>query len=138
MWTSFGLQAPGSITTPGQPVNLAAHRDATGAIVVQCDAVPLATRYRFRTLLVGLQPDYVLAASSKEPLATIPAILPGQSVQIIVQAVNVSLQGVASDPIQFTVLIPAAKAVEAKPALVIETAELSNGNGHANGVHARH
>ncbi len=52
-WLSFGLQMPSTVTTPGQPVNLTGNLDDTGAIVVQCDAVPLATRYRWRMLLVG-------------------------------------------------------------------------------------
>lgn len=52
-------------------------------------------------------------------------------------AVNGNLQGVASDPIQFTVLIPAAKVREAQPAAVLAETAVgstgSNGNGHRNG-----
>src|SRR5439155_24719002 len=93
-WLSFGLQMPATITTPGQPVNLSAHLDDTGAIVVQCDAVPLTTRYRWRMLLVGLQQDYQLAASTPWPIGSIAGVPPGQTAQIIVQAVNNGLQGV--------------------------------------------
>jgi hypothetical protein len=130
-WLSFGLQMPASITTPGQPVNVAAHLDATGAIVVQCDPVPLATRYRFRTMLIGVQQDYVLAASSKAPLGSLGSILPGQTVQIIVQAVNANLQGVASEPIVFTVPLPVSDAAVPNQHGVLS----SNGNGNGNGHH---
>lgn len=142
-WLVFGLPMPGTPSTPGQPVNLSATTDDTGAIISQCDAVPLATRYRWRTLLVGLQTDYQLAASTKEPMASLPALPPGQAVQIIVQAVNGNLQGVASDPLIFTV--PVAKAAPA--AKRTATAEATTSHGHANGNghspessngHARH
>lgn len=138
-WLKFGLQMPASITTPGQPVNLAAHLDATGAVVAQCDAVPLATRYRFRMRLAGVQPDYALAFSSKEPMGAITGVLPGQTAEIIVQAVNGNLQGVASEPILFTVPLPVAAgkaAPESKALPAQEPAaggEHANGNGHRNG-----
>jgi hypothetical protein len=140
-WLSFGLQMPSTITTPGKPVNLTASLDQTGAIVVQCDAVPLATRYRWRMLLVGLQQDYQLAASTPGPIGSITGVPPGQTAQIIVQAVNNGLQGVASDPITFAV--PAASQSVPPPAsapVEISTPKATangngngNGNGHGNG-----
>ena len=69
-------------------MHLTAHTDDTGAVVVQCDAVPLATRYRWRMLIVGVQTEYQLAASTTEPLASIGDVAAGQTVQIIVQAVK--------------------------------------------------
>ena len=107
IWLEFGLPMPGTPSTPGKPVNVSAHSDGTGAIVVQCDAVPLATRYRWRMLLVGVESDYRLVASGTEPLASITGIAPGVTVQIIAQAVNGSLQGVASEAIRYTVPLAA-------------------------------
>ena len=132
-WLSFGLQMPSAITTPGQPVNLTAHLDDTGAIVVQCDAVPLATRYRWRMLLVGLQQDYKLAASTTGPIGSIAGVPPGQTAKIIVQAVNGSLQGVASDAVELA--MPPAKAAEVRQPAVEKPAakkELANGDGHGH------
>ena len=123
-WLAFGLQMPITSSTPGQPVNLTAHTDNTGALIVACDPVPLATRYRWRMLLVGIESDYVLAASSVDPIGTITGVLPGETAQIIVQAVNGSLQGVPSDPIVFTMPPAAAKATHAP--------EVPAKNGHAN------
>ena len=142
-WVNFGLQIPSTITTPGQPVNVAAHLDQTGAIIVQCAAVPLASRYRWRTMLVGQQTAYLLGASTPAPLGSLGGFLPGQTVQIIVQAVNGALQGVASEPVQFTMPVlnaakaekpaPAkAKAAEEKPVAKKEVAN-GDGHGHRNG-----
>ncbi len=134
-WLQFGLNIPGSDTTPAQPVNVQANLNGA-AIVVSCDAVPLASRYRFRTLIVGVQSDYVLSASSQSPMASLTGFAPGVSVQIVVQAVNAGRQGLASEPIVVT--IPPAAALEPKaespalePTALVPRAIASN--GHANG-----
>ncbi len=146
-WLSFGLQLPSTITTPGQPVNVTAHMDDQGRVVVQCDATPLATRYRTRIKVVGVDTDYRLAASSTEPIMLGGGVQAGQTIQIIVQAVNGSLQGVASEPIQFTVLLPVSHRAETKsvaPAATLPVEDeivlaarnghgSTNGNEHTNG-----
>lgn len=135
-WLAFGLMMPSTNQTPGQPVNVTAHLDETGAIIVSCDAVPLATRYRWRMLRIGVETEYQLAARSIDPMGSISGVLPGQAVQIIVQAVNEALQGVASEPIQFTMPIvvtnkPSTTAAE----VVVSTpaAETTVTNGSSNG-----
>ena len=139
-WLAFGLNMPATNTTPGKPQGLTATVDETGAIPVQCDAVPLAARYRWRMLLVGVEARYQLAASSTDPMATIKDVLPGQTVQLIVQAVNGSLQGVASDPVVLTVPLARAHSAEPKAAAPLErTLVLTGSNGHGNGNgHASH
>ena len=140
-WLAFGLPMPSTDSTPGQPVNVAAHVDGTGAVIVQCDAVPLALRYRWRVLVVGVDTDYRLADSTTEPMGAVGGIEPGRLVKIIVQAVNGNLQGVASVPIEYRIELPAPKTSVAKgPANVARTtstAVIGNGNGnghrHANG-----
>ena len=145
-WLAFGLPMPATPATPGQPVKVTAQQDMQGNILVQCDAVPLATRYRCRMLIVGVETDYRLVASGTEPMLSIGGVLPGQMVQLIVQAVNNSLQGVASAPIQFTVPAGSARAAEVKPAAAPERPAVKSqanghGNGHSNGhgraLHAR-
>lgn len=54
-------------------MNVTASVDGTGTINLQCDAVPLATRYRWRTLLVGVQ--------TTAPMARIRDVLHEQTVQ---------------------------------------------------------
>ena len=138
-WQAFGLNIPATNATPGQPVHVTAQLDETGAIVAQCAATALATRYRWRTRIVGVQTEYQLAASTTEPLAVLREVADGQAVEIIVQAVNGKAQGVASAPIAFT-LPPTVKAAgyrnlsktEEAPAMSEEGT-----NGHGNG-HVRH
>ena len=131
-WLVFGLQIPATNATPGQPANVTVQADAAGNLVLQCDPMPLATRYRWRMRLVGAQTDYVLAARSVAPLATISGVLPGQTAEIIVQAVNGNLQSVASGPVVFT--LPAVAAAEPKKVVALE-APATNGytNGNGNG-----
>ena len=138
-WLAFGLKMPATISTPGQPQNLAAHPDGAGVMVVQCDAQALATRYRWRMRIVGAQTEFQLAASTTDPMASIREVVPGQTVELLVQAVNGSLQGVASEPILFT--LPPARAAgftnlattEEMPAV----SERSNGGGNGHGRAAR-
>ena len=133
-WLAFGLRIPATITTPGQPVNVAAHQDGTGAIIVQCDEVPLATLYRWRVLVVDVDTAYRLASSTTQPIGTITGIAPGRLVRIIVQAVSGNLQGVASVPIEYRIELPAPKTPVAKgPANVAQTTSTAViGNGHGN------
>ena len=132
-WLAFGLNIPATNTTPGKPTGLTVSLDASGALLVQCDATPLGTRYRWRSLLVGAQTRYQLAARSVDPMATIPNVLPGDTVQIVVQAVNGTLQGVASDAVTFTVPAAVPAPAVAKKAEVAPEREPSNGNGNGNG-----
>ena len=77
---------------------------------------PLATRYRWRGFIVGVETDYRLLARSTEPIGVITGvIMPGQKLQIIVQAVNGGSQGVASDPIVFTMLMVSQPKVKTTP-----------------------
>ncbi len=143
-WLAFGLPMPASPSTPGQPVNVSAQQDVQGNILVQCDPVALATRYRCRMMILGVDTDYQLAASATDPIMTIRGVEPGQRVQLIMQAVNGSLQGVASDPIQFAVLIAGARSAGARAsvqdgehAAATESPAArshANGNGNGNGI----
>jgi hypothetical protein len=87
--------------------------------------------------LVGVETEYKLALSTTEPTGVIAGVLPGQTVEIVVQAVNGSKQGVASAPVVFTVPAAAKVATPAKRAAAVEAASASangaengNGNGH--------
>lgn len=145
-WLAFGLNMPGANVTPSQPINVTATVDAFGStILVTCDAVALATRYRARMLRVGVEAEYQLVASGIEPMLSIGGVLAGQTVKIVVQAVNGQVQGVPSAPVEITVAL--AKTAAAAAAAVVpevtafdtSAAPASNGsrNGHAEVVSAR-
>jgi hypothetical protein len=83
--------------------------------------------------------EFALVARSTDPVAIIPTMLPGQTLEIIVQAVNGSLQSVASEPVLFTMPVMAARTVTgmAVDKLQVELpAPAANGNG--NGSHNGH
>lgn len=147
-WLGFGLQMPGSISTPPKITGLAANLDEAGKLIVTWDWPPNATRTRVRAFVVGIEDKYRLVASSTEPLASIAPPLPGQTLQIAVQGVNENLQGVLSDPIQFTMLPGSVTAPETKPdaearkaiadasaATPAPAPKSANGSGHRS--HAR-
>ena len=131
-WLAFGLNLPAASVAPGQPVQVTAQADESGAIVVQCEPVALATRYRWRTRLVGGQAEYQRAAGTVAPLAVLGNVAAGQTVEIIVQAVNGGRQGVASEPILFT--LPPAKTAGFTNLAASEEVPVAEGaHGHRNG-----
>ncbi len=142
-WTAFGFRKPSTPTTPPKVTGLHVTM-MDGIALAECDPAPLATRYRFRSRIVGIEPKYKLAASEVAPMAKLEDLPVGVQIELIVQAVNGPSQSVASDPITFSVLPPvAAPAPAAKPAIseselapltAISPNGSSNGNGH--GSHA--
>ena len=130
-WLAFGLRMPSTPTTPGQPQNVTATLAEDGTIIVQSDPEPLATRYRGRMLIVGVETQYRLVFSGTQPMGIIAGVQPGVTVQIVMQAVNENSQGVASEPVLFT--MPAAakpEAVQADAGLAPLAAISPNGNGN--------
>src|SRR5450432_3496500 len=123
-WEAFGLNVPGTDTTPAAPTGLRA-TVMDSEVLLECDATPLATSYRYRRKIVGVDAQYVLVASSLTPMATLQDVAAGMTMEIIAQAVNGPSQSVASDPI--TVDMPEAAAPEAgaKPAVSLEAAPLA-------------
>ncbi|MDQ6860738.1 MAG: fibronectin type III domain-containing protein [Verrucomicrobiota bacterium] len=136
-WLTFGLQMQATDTTPGQPVNVTAHTDESGNVMLSCDATALATRYRWRALFPGVETDYRLLERSTEPMANVSGVTPGRTIQIIVQAVNGGLQSVASEPIKFTMPLAATAARASEPVVteaVVVPVERNGSNGHTNGT----
>jgi hypothetical protein len=139
-WLEFGLNMPGADGTPSQPINVQAGIDPiTNNVLVTCDAVAMTTRYRARMKRLGIDPDYVLVASGPAPMLTVPGLLPGQTAEITMEAVNGSSAGVPSMPVQVTIPVKAAAEVaSATPAPVSLPASVAapltlNGNGSRNG-----
>lgn len=101
-WEAFGLNRPDSDTTPAAPKNLTVNIADGPVLMAACDAVPLASRYRWRIKVVGVDVDYRLAASTKSPLAQLDQVLPGQTVELIVQAANQTSQSLPSEAVFVT------------------------------------
>lgn len=142
-WADFGLWQPAADSTPAVPINVTATIVEGPAVLCECDAVQKAKRYRWRTRLVGA-PDFTLAASTADPMAQIANVVPGQTIEIIVQAVNGSAQGLPSGPVKVKIPMP-----ESAPTVreVVSNGTDENGatsapkpnrsHANGNGAHAR-
>jgi hypothetical protein len=136
-WEAFGLNIPGENATPDAPTGLRATVMGSD-ILLECDATALATRYRFRRKIIGVDDDYKLVASSITPMAMLQGVIAGFTMEFIVQAVNDGSQSTASDPIVVTIPAAAASEPQAKPAepLAELAAIAPNGKGNGNGSYA--
>lgn len=127
------MNIPGANTTPAAPTGLRA--TVMGSeILLECDATPLATRYRFRRKILGLDVSYELIASSVTPMTMLEGIAPGLTMEFVVQAVNGASQSVASEPITLSTV--AAKPEPSAPTdaeLAPLAAIMPTGNGNGNG-----
>ena len=129
-WEAFGLNIPGTNTTPAAPTGLRATIMGS-QVLLECDPTAYATRYRFRRKILGLETSYKLVASSLTPMAVLEGVAAGLTMEIIAQAVNGGSQSVASDPITVTTPVtevkpePASADAEMAPLAAI----MPNGNG---------
>lgn len=140
-WVQFGLNVPGSDSTPGVPVNLTVGTDYAGSIVGLCEALPLARRYRWRMRIAGVEPEFRLVATTTVPVAQIAPVTPGVTLEFIVQGVNGGSQGVACAPVLFTMPALAGVVAEEAPRAARKVAPAryghAEGNGNGNGHPAR-
>ena len=100
-WEAFGLNRPGMKTTPAAPTGLRATIMGT-QILLENDPTPLATRYRYRRKIVGVDTKYTRVASSLTPMALLEGVAAGLTMEFIAQAVNGNSQSVACAPIIVT------------------------------------
>ncbi len=115
-WTTFGLNIPDADTTPAAPTNLTANFADGPVLLAACDAVPLATRYRWRIKVAGIDENFRLAASTRSPLAQLDKVRPGQAVELMVQAANQTSQSLPSESVFVTLPTAAERAQPAKAA----------------------
>lgn len=139
-WLAFGLELPSTQTTPAAPTGFRA--TVMGSeVLLECDATPYATRYRWRSKIVGLDSRPKLAASTRDPMATLEGVAAGLLLEIYEQAVNGPSQSVPSNPILVTmpansVAVP--KSEEAKPEAAAFLPEMAaNGNGNESHIVSR-
>jgi hypothetical protein len=135
-WLDFGLRMPSIRRTPLAPTGLQATIMGS-KILLECDATALATRYRFRRKILGVDSRYTLAASSKTPMAMLEGVGGGLTMEFIAQAVNGDSQSVASDPITVVTVVAAkpagTQAAEPDAELAPLAAIAPNGNGSSHG-----
>lgn len=110
-WRNFGFNIPDEPETPGQPVNVTVNNATPGQLLVACDAVPWAARYRFWKQGIGSALEPVAAGTSAEPVCVIEDLPGGEKFNIFVSAVNeTGREGVRSVPAEAQTLPTAAVA----------------------------
>jgi hypothetical protein len=136
-WEGFGLNIPGTDTTPAAPTGLRVTLMESD-ILLECDATALATRYRFRRKIAGVDNSFKLVATSPAPMAMLEGVAAGLTMEFIVQAVNGPSQSVPSDSVTITTVVTSASAAAPKAISSEELAPLAaispNGNGNGNGI----
>ncbi|MEO6871388.1 MAG: hypothetical protein ABI233_04110 [Chthoniobacterales bacterium] len=133
-WEAFGLNIPATKTTPPAPTDLTASIMGS-SILLACDPNALTERYRWRTMIVGVENKPQLAASTVAPMAELKNAAPGVTLSITVQGVNGGAQGKASDPL--TVTMPVEAIAKPAAAKTEQLAPSPAGNGSANGNGSR-
>jgi hypothetical protein len=104
-WLSFGLNPPGADETTAPPDNVSAVPGLTpGSVFVDFDDVPNADHYRLFKLVVGVDPDFLPAATVTESEGTITGLPTGPTIRIRVTAVNGSLESQPSAA--FEIILP--------------------------------
>lgn len=94
-WYQFGLVPPASSDAPEAPENLILTAGASpGEVLADWSDSPRAVSYRVYKKIVGVDPDFVLAASPADSDATLTGLPSGQTVQV--QVVAVGDQGLVS------------------------------------------
>jgi len=76
-WTQFGLSIPATPSTPSQPQEVAVVAQPGHTIVATCAPTPLATRYRWRIKVLGVDAEFRLGPSTTAPLAEIKSVEAG-------------------------------------------------------------
>lgn len=122
-WIAFGFNTPAARRAPAAPRDVSVTADGAGGAVVQCPPVARATRYRCRMMVVGFDTKYRLVWSGAEPMGRIGTVAPGVTIQLTMEAVNVTAQSVPSEPVVFT-MPPAVDALAQRTS----PATLRNGN----------
>ncbi|MSU63314.1 MAG: fibronectin type III domain-containing protein, partial [Pedosphaera sp.] len=102
-WLAFGLNQPGASSTPEVPQNVTAISYGFGQILATCDAVPLATHYRFFTQANLEDPEPVFAGQlPSPPTLVISDLEPEQLYQVYVSAANEAGESDMSEPASAT------------------------------------
>ena len=95
-WQAFGLVEPAGSDQPGTPGNVTLTPGAPGILHVDWANAPRAGHYRLYKLVVGIDADFVLAATVTDSEVTLTGLPSGSTVRIRIVAVNA--QGDESQP----------------------------------------
>jgi hypothetical protein len=100
-WLAFGLNMPGADETPEPPDNVQLMPlPAPGDLFVDFDDVPNADHYRIFKQVVGVDADFIAAATVTDSDGTLSGLPPGSTVRVRVTAVRGSLESQPSATVE--------------------------------------
>jgi hypothetical protein len=87
-WLTFGLKRPGAPDSPPKVANTRATALGAGKVRVQCDPAARAEYYQIWQMIVGTDPDFVLADSPAEPDKILESLTVGATIKLKMRAIN--------------------------------------------------
>ena len=102
-WNAFGLNMPDAVGLPEVPEELTVIGGGAGHLLATWESAALAERYRVFKRVVGVDTDFVLAATVTDTESNLNTFTPGQIVRVRVTAVNDAGESLPSDAVEQTV-----------------------------------
>lgn len=87
-WRRLGFNIPAEPETPAQPGGVTVNSNTPGQLLVSCEPVAFAERYRWFVQQVGTTAEPEATGTSVEPLFVIDGLEPGAQFNVYVSAVN--------------------------------------------------
>lgn len=97
LWDDFGLNRPGSTVTPGQPAAPTLAKTGADTATATVPSVSLATYYRWKYKIVGVDPEFRFAGRTADPMQMLSGLPLTGTLEVICEAANEAGPGVASE-----------------------------------------
>jgi hypothetical protein len=102
-WLAFGLKRPGAPDSPPKVQNTRATAMGGGEVRVQCDAAARAEYFQIWQMVLGTDPDFVLADSPAEPDKILEGLAVAATIKFKMRAVNETGTGPFGGEVEVTV-----------------------------------
>jgi hypothetical protein len=103
-WMEFGFNVPADSALPDVPEDVTVIPAASGHLLARWSPAPRASRYHVYKQVVGVDPDFVLAATVTDTAKDMNTFTPGMQVKVRIAAVNDAGASPLSDAIQQVVV----------------------------------
>jgi hypothetical protein len=99
LWEAFGLNKPGSVSTPDQVKDLVATLIGPGVIAMKWSAAARADYYHVFKKVVGVDQDYVLVGSPMDIDFNLEGLPAASTIDIVVTAVSAGGESIKSEKV---------------------------------------
>jgi hypothetical protein len=97
IWDDFGLNRPGAHTTPGQPAAPTLEKTGPTQVTATVPPVPLATYYRWKYRIAGVDPEFRFAGRTYDPVKILADLPLTGTLEVLCEAANEAGPGVPSE-----------------------------------------